>query len=114
MAISELDRKRIDAWCLKRTPAEHTDQMRVEARFRGNSVDILDCRAPWPADSSREWSDMRIAKLSFDPKSRDWTLFATNRDDRLLPYSEHFNDVGPTLPELLAELEDDPAFIFWG
>lgn len=113
MTIPELDRKRIEAWCRARTPDEHRDTMRVEAMFRGNSVNVADRRAPWPDSVGPEWSTLRIAKLTLDPVTQTWKLYSLDRHDRLMPYSDEFGLSG-RLVDLLDEIDRDPISIFWG
>lgn len=67
MAITEIDRKRIETWCDGRIPARLRDQIQVVAAFRGNSAAIIETRPPWREDFGPEWTRIRIAKLVFDP-----------------------------------------------
>lgn len=113
MAISEMDRKRIDAWCAARIPAGLMSEIRIEAKFRGNSVSIVDRRPPFHPSHGAEWSETRIAKLTWDPPRNSWELFAIDRNNRLLPYSQQF-EIGRLLIDVLAEIDGDPTAIFWG
>ena len=87
--------------------------MRIEATFRGNSVNIADHRAPWTDSVGPEWSSLRIAKLALDPTTHRWKLFSLDRNDRLMPYSDEFALSG-RLVDLLEEVDRDPTAIFWG
>lgn len=113
MAISELDRKRIDVWCAARVPASFRDEIRIEAKYRGNSVNIVDRRAPFHPSQGTEWTELRVARITWDPDRNVWKLFARDRNDRLLPYPEEFG-VGTTLVEVLDEIDRDPSAMFWG
>ena len=113
MAISETDRALFEQWARTRVPAEHADKFRVEVRFRGNSAGIYSLEPPWKGDAAADWWEHRVAKLVQDPSTGRWKLFATDRNDRLLPYSDEFR-LSSNLPALLAEIDRDPTGIFWG
>ncbi len=100
-------------WCEDRTPVEHRDKLRVEVVFRGNSADIIDAHAPWHPEMGNEWEHVRAAKITWDPLSGRWALFALDRNDKLIHYSEEFR-VPETLNGVLREIERDPTGIFWG
>jgi hypothetical protein len=55
---------------------------------------------------------MRICTFDWDPKSRLWTLYARDRNNRRLeyPFIEPAHDLAP----LIGELDNDPTCIFWG
>ena len=113
VTITELDRRRISSWCEARVPADGRHQIIVSASFRGNSAVITERRPPWRENLGLEWSSNRIAKLTVDPVTNTWILYATDRNDRLLNYSRDIG-VGVSLVEILAELKADPTAIFWG
>ena len=113
MAIAELERKMIEKWCRTRVPEEHQDEVKVVAEFRGNSATIVDARSPCDEELGPEWTRVRVAKLTRDLASGRWKLFARDRNDKLLHYSDEFK-LGPHLSGLLEELERDPTCIFWG
>lgn len=55
---------------------------------------------------------MNIAQLCYGERSRTWSLYGADRNDRWFLY----DDLGPA-PDagpLLAEIADDPTCIFWG
>nr|WP_196807186.1 DUF3024 domain-containing protein [Candidatus Solirubrobacter pratensis] len=55
---------------------------------------------------------MKIAQLRYDERSRTWSLYAADRNERWFLYDNvrPAPDVGP----LLAEIGEDPTGIFWG
>lgn len=112
MAIADSDKRMIEAWCEGRVPSQHLDQMRVVCRFRGNSATIVEERPDWQGRDI-PWSQLRIAKLVHDPEARSWQLFARDRNDKLLEYSNEFG-VGRTLAACLAAVDEDRTCIFWG
>ena len=108
--IPDLDVARIRAYCDRRVPARHRNELRVEASIRGRSVTIFERRPPWHS-SLTEWSRLPIAQLRYDAATSHWTLFWADRHGRWHPY-----DLVPpgTVVELLDEIEQDPTAIFWG
>lgn len=76
-------------------------------------MNIVERRAPWNDRFGPEWSELRVAKLTVDPTSHKWKLFSLDRNDRLMPYSEHFGLSGKLI-DLLDEIDRDPTSIFWG
>lgn len=107
-AVEEVER-----FCAERVPAEFAeDRVRIEARRRGNTINILECRPPWHEDLGSDWTSSRVCSLVFDPRSNTWSLFARDRNDRRLDYP----GIGPcsSVRPLLAEVEADPTGIFWG
>ncbi|WP_157962571.1 DUF3024 domain-containing protein [Homoserinimonas sp. OAct 916] len=113
MAISELDRKRIDVWCAAQTATVRSNEVRIDATYRGNSVTIAECRLPYHPSQGTEWLRSRIAKLVWSPTLNSWKLWAPGPSDRLMDYSARF-EVGSTLVDLLEEIRQDPADVFWG
>ncbi len=109
-SVPELDLRRITKYCDERVPARLRNQARVEARLRGPSITIFDCRPPWHA-SDPEWSRAPIAQLRYDHERRDWTLYWADRNGRW----HRYDLIEPgTAEQLLAEIEADPTCIFWG
>lgn len=48
---------------------------------RGQTVTLVERRAPGRADSGREWSTLPRARLRFDGLSRTWTLWWRDADE---------------------------------
>lgn len=109
-AIPDLDLKRITLFCEKHSPPEFRDQLRVEARVRGKSVTLFDCRPPY-GGTSPEWTEAPFGQLRYDPETAKWTLYWSDRNDRW-----HLYDlIEPgTVVDLLGEIDRDPTCIFWG
>lgn len=113
MAISELDRKRIDVWCAAQTAIIQHDDVRIDAAFRGDSATIAENRLPQHPSQGNQWLRNRVAKLVWSPAPNSWKLFAAGPGDRLVDYSASF-EVGSSLVDLLDEIRLDPADVFWG
>lgn len=109
-AVPDLDLARIRKYCDARVPKRLRDELRVEVGVRGKSVTIYDCRPPWHPNLT-EWSRMPIAQLRYDPDTKRWTLYCSDRNSRWHPY--YFIDPG-SVDDLLKEIDEDPTCIFWG
>lgn len=91
-------------------PTHLRDEARVEARARGKSVTIYDCRPPWQPQLT-EWSRVPVAQLRYERDSSTWTLFWADRNSRWHRYDQ----VEPgVVDDLLVEIDQDPTCIFWG
>jgi len=109
--IKTLVEKKLDEFCKKKVPSYVLDKVNLSYKIRGNSVSIFENRAPWDR-GMKEWTSMAIAKIKFDERTGDWTLFWTDRNDKLHKYM----DIEPTknIDKILAEIDEDPTGIFWG
>ena len=88
------------------------DEFRLEHAIRGGSITLVERRPPWSELAGPQWSSMKIAQLRYDERSRTWSLYACDRNERWFLHDGIHSapDVGP----LLAEIGDDPTGIFWG
>jgi hypothetical protein len=104
--------RHVALFCENRIPEHVRDEIRLEHSVRGSKITIVERRPPWSELIGPEWTSMNIAQLRYDERSRTWSLYAADRDDRWFLY----DDVGPApdVGPLLAELADDPTCIFWG
>jgi hypothetical protein len=84
----------------------------LEVAVRGNAITMVERRRPWRRDFGPEWSSQKIAQLRYDSAKRRWSLYWRDSNDRWHLYSE----IKPSrdLAPLLAEVDADPAGIFWG
>lgn len=113
MAISELDRKRIDVWCAAQIATGQGDEVRIDATYRGNTVTICERRRPGHPSLGAQWLATPVARLSWQPELNIWTLFAPGPTGRMIEYT--VGDEGPSsLADLLEEIQRDPSEIFWG
>lgn len=89
-----------------------SDGIRLEHAIRGSSITLVERRPPWSELAGPQWSSMKIAQLRYDERSRTWSLYACDRNERWFLYDgiHPVPDAGP----LLAEIGDDPTGIFWG
>ena len=120
MTIPDLDLLRIRHFVDARNariPTGSRQFMRIEAEVgRGDgagNVTILDRRAPWDVDLvGPEWTRKPVARLSYDPDARQWTLYWVDPAQRFRLYDRVPPSAG--LTDLLAVIETDPLTVFWG
>lgn len=110
MAVSEFDLFKINKYCTGRVPERYLDQMRIESSVRGNSVTIVECRAPWH-ESLSAWSRHNVAQLRFNPDTGNWSLYWRDRNGRWYLYD--LVESG-TVDQMLAAMDEDTTAIFWG
>ncbi len=110
MAVSEFELFKINRYCDQRVPTRARDQVRVESSVRGNTVTIVECRAPWH-ESLTEWTKHEVARLRVNVSTGKWSLFWRDRNNKWNPYD--LVDAG-TLDEMLAAIDEDVTCIFWG
>jgi hypothetical protein len=84
----------------------------VEAVISRGAVTIVERRAPWREDCGPEWTTLGIARLRYNGRRGDWTLYWRDRNARWHRYDQ----IEPSshVTTLLDEIEADPTGIFWG
>lgn len=116
MTIPDLVRlaaiREVERFCERRVPAIARDQVRLEFLVRGNSITIVERRAPWRPEYGPEWSSLEIAQLRYDPAVDGWSLHSRDSHERWHRYSEVV--AGQDVAPLIAEVDADPTGIFWG
>jgi hypothetical protein len=111
VALPEADVDAIRRFAADRS-AEWRDLARLEVEVRGRSVTIVEFEKPWFPEAGPDWLRRRVAQLRYDPETRLWSLYCTDRNERLWFYDE----VHPTrrVARLIDEIATDPTGIFWG
>ncbi len=116
MALRELVRRsaetKVGAFCERRVPGHHRDQVKLEVTVWGDAITIVERRPPWRAEFGPEWSSMKIAQLRFDAGSGTWTLRWPDRNGRWDRYLDV--DATPAIDGLRGEIDEDPTGIFRG
>lgn len=103
----------VEVFCESRVPDEHRDEIQLECERRGNTITIVERRAPWnPALIGSDWTSLKIAQLRFDPPSQRWSLHWCDSSERWFPYEQL--GASAAVDALLGEIEADPTGIFWG
>ena len=101
----------LDEYCERKVPPHARHQVRLVHEARGNSLTLLEMRAPWDG-SDRPWTKLPIARFRFDPETGDWELRCFDRNAK----SHLFEPMASTkrFDALLEEVERDRTGIFWG
>ena len=110
--LPELDVDKARRWCEARTPPEMRTQLRVECDVAPRHLTIVDCRPPWREEAGPDWTRFAVARLRYTASTREWTLYWPDRNERFHRYEDL--PASTRVDDLLAEIESDPAAIFWG
>jgi Protein of unknown function (DUF3024) len=110
--LPETDLARVQRWCRTRVPEHVRDEVRVEVEVAGRHVTIVECRPPWRADGTVEWTRFPIARLRYTKYAGLWSLYWRDRNLRFHEYNLASATV--SIEDLLAEIDRDPTGIFWG
>ena len=121
MPIPELDLHRVEKmlndYCEKKIPPDVRDKIQLKHRKRGNQITLYEQR-PMPefmyasAINPGEPLVSDVAKFEYLPKVHGWCLKWADSNTRWHKY-EGFESV-QRFEDILAEVDDDPTFIFWG
>jgi len=110
MSLPELELHRVDKlfnqFCNQRIPLEVRDQIKLLFNIKGNKVILIESR-PYYDDPSK-WTEMPVAQFEYSEKTKQWSLFGYNRNDKRLPIAKG------SLDKLINEVDADPSGIFWG
>ena len=109
--IPETDFARIRAWCASRVSGDALKQLRVVGEVDGLHVVIAEERSPWNGDPEAPWESYPVARLTYLTPSRGWRLEVSAEGGRFRKYTELPSG---SLDGLLAEIDEDPTFVFWG
>jgi hypothetical protein len=109
-AVRDQAVREVEQFCERKIPEDVRSKVRLEHTIRGNSITIVERRAPWSEHVGPEWTSLPVAQLRYDDGL--WTLHAADRNGRWFLY----DDVRPApgVGPLLTEIDDDPTGIFWG
>jgi hypothetical protein len=103
----------VEVFCEARVPEQHRDEVRLEGARRGNTITILERRAPWNPDlTGPDWTSLEVTQLRFDQSSGQWSLYCCDSNERWRPYENI--ETSASIDPLLAEIDADPTGIFWG
>jgi hypothetical protein len=101
-----IDVAAIRSYCEQRVPPHALHQVRVEA-IDGNTVTIVERRAPWRADFGPEWTTGGVARLRYIHKDQKWRLLWRDRNQRW--HRHDFVQPRAKVTVLLDEVERDPT-----
>ena len=114
MALPESTKRiveeKLNAFCDSKVLPHTFERVRLVYRIRGNNVTLFEQRSfPFDAD---EWEECKVAQFQYDPSSKTWTLYCTDRNSRWREYTD--TSATKDFGTLLAEVDKDPTGIFWG
>ena len=108
--VKQLVEKKLSAYSKTKVPAHLHNQIRLNFKFRGNTVTLFESR---PAFGMPEkWVDIPVAQFRYDHADNLWTLYWADRNSRWHPDMEI--DPVRNFDRLLQEVERDPTGICWG
>jgi hypothetical protein len=98
-----------EAFCRSRNSPETADRMRVEVELERSGLVLVERHAPW--GDGVDWSRSEIARFRWTASRGQWTLQVPGDGGW-----KRYDGIGPTsaITPLLAEVERDPHFVFWG
>ncbi|TCP57097.1 DUF3024 family protein [Tamaricihabitans halophyticus] len=109
--IPELVMKQVERWCTNRVPDRLREELRVTCKRRGNSITIVEQRAPATAELGEDWSEQKVAQLRL-AEDGNWSLHWADRNGRWRNLSGGPRD--ETIAPLLDEIDRNPDGVFWG
>ena len=80
--VPDFDVARIRRYAEDRVPERARYQVRNDVVVSGTTVRIVERRAPWRPDGTRQWTSFPIAQLRWNPGAATWTLYWRDRDIR--------------------------------
>lgn len=73
---------------------------------------IVECRPPWQAELSPDWTRLPVARLRFTKSTRLWSLYWRDRNLKFHAYEPV--PAAASIEDLLTEIDRDPTALFWG
>lgn len=96
-------------FCATHLPVNMRAEVRLEAAWRGDTVTLIERRAPWDGRGG-EWTSLPIAQLRHTP-DRVWRLYWQRSNGRWHELEESpLEDIG----RALRVIGRDPDGVFWG
>ncbi len=113
--IPDADLARVQRWVKARNdriPEQVRDRIRIELDVGSRALTIFECHPPWRDDMGPDWSRLPTARLRYTKIRNEWALYWSDRNSEFHEYDL----VEPTryVSHLLAEVDRDPTYIFWG
>ena len=114
MPFSEHEKARIarlvEKFGNQRIPPSVREQIRLQHQVKGDTVTLFETRPPWRGTGA--WSSTPIARFRHEASTGRWSLYWHDGQSRWRPYDRC--EEAADLAELLAEVDEDPARVFWG
>jgi hypothetical protein len=107
-----LDVARVRRWCEEQVPPDMRDRMRVEVDVAPRHLTIQECHPLWPGAAGPEWTRTTVARIRYTKSKGTWSLYWQDSNLRFREY----DGLAPTprIDDVLAEIDRDPTFLFWG
>ena len=108
--IIDLVQHQLQEFCERRVPLHVRNQVKLSYSSRGDTVTLYEERVHF-RDSSK-WTKTSIAQFRFNPDTKEWILYCSDRNSRWHIY----NLTKPTkdFVSLLKFVDEDSTGIFWG
>lgn len=117
LLVKAIAEKKVSRFCESRAPRHVRHQLRLIYLFSGNTVTIIERRAPWQL-RRKEWHAMPIAQIRYNERAGTWRLYypdAAPGADATLRWQEYGErEATRDIDALLREIDEDSAGIFWG
>lgn len=113
--VPQTDVVRAQSWVDARNediPETARDLLRIDIDVADRTITIVECRPPWNPKFGTEWSRLPVARMRYTKTRSEWTLYWSDRNSEFHKYD--LIRPSPTVDTLLAEVDRDPTFIFWG
>ena len=114
MVLTAFEKKRVsrllDEYCEKRVPERVRHQVRMEYKFRGDTVTLFEVRAHYRIPE--DWIEIPFAQFRRAKEGGLWKLYCRDRNRRWWLFDPH--PESKTIEELLGVVEEDSTGIFYG
>jgi hypothetical protein len=111
MAVPKEYQALFGRWCADRVPGHARASLQIGYTIHGDQVTIMERRPPAFPELASAWSSVHVAQLRYnDPEQGLWRIY--HRVDDSWRRYDHPPNAEPD--PLLAEIVDDPRFVFWG
>ncbi len=114
--LPELTRRRAEQvlakLCEERVPPPARGRVRLAVAVRGNTLTLVEERAPWDDEVDVDWTSSPVAQFRFQASSQLWALYSCDRNGRW----GRFAETPPTadIAQLSHAVDLDTTGIFWG
>jgi len=114
VAFTTFEKKRIslllDDYCEKRVSARVRHQLRIDFKFRGNTVTLIEARVNYR--KPEEWTESPFAQFRRVEENGVWRLYCRGRNQQWKLFEPH--PESKVIEELLAVVDKDSTRHFYG
>ena len=114
MALSDLDRRRIDnsvgQLCRRRSPVEHREQLEFVMEIDGHNVTVYEVRPRWNAP--QEKTKLGVARFRYTRTRDEWRLYWTRQDMKWHAYDPA--EATNRIEDLVTIVDSDQYGCFFG